>query len=216
MTRIIQSNDQTNKVLNLETHIKRLALERQTFFNMKFELEKQIAERDELLSEKEIQIDMIKGQISILIREIEQLKKLQASSQPLSLMTPSNIVKKIRGGSHHNGFLGATTPINTEYSDTATTETNRMSGRKGSKHLGGLRSPPPVTLFTNRSNPSSRPLTRNDVLRLQRSLQRDREGSCAGFCFETAGRIETGPDSREAGVCRCGARPGRVQKKEPV
>jgi len=155
LTRIIQSNDQSNKVFNLETHIKRLALERQTFFNMKFDLEKQIAERDELLSEKEIQIDMIKGQISILIKEIEQLKKSQTNTQPFALMTPSNIVKKIRGGSHYGGLLGMATPINTEFSDTATIETNRMSGRKGSKHLSGLRSPPPVALFTNRSNPSS-------------------------------------------------------------
>lgn len=122
---------------------------------MKFDLEKQIGEKDELLTEKDIQIGMMKSQMNILIKEIEQYKKNNANAQPLSLLTPTGIVKKIRGGNHNSGILTNSTPLNTDFSDSATLETGRGSSRfTDSKNVGRVKSPPPITLFTSRTNPS--------------------------------------------------------------
>lgn len=73
----------------------KLALERQSFFNHKFDLERDILEKEDLLGEKEIQIAMMKSQLKILSDEIDDLKEKQ--QQRISLI-PTNLVKKIRGG----------------------------------------------------------------------------------------------------------------------
>lgn len=73
--------------------------ERQSFFNIKYNLETQIQERNEIIQEKDHQIEVMRQQLAILIDESEDLKlKLTSKQDTIDLISGRNIVKKIRGG----------------------------------------------------------------------------------------------------------------------
>lgn len=73
--------------------------ERQSFFNIKYSLETQIQERNEIIQEKDHQIEVMRQQLGILIDESEDLKmKLTSKQDTIDLISGKNIVKKIRGG----------------------------------------------------------------------------------------------------------------------
>ena len=89
------NNGKAKNILDLENQIIKLATERQTFFNYKFDMERTIQEKTEILEEKDLQVSMMKDQLKILVDEIEEMKKAQKNSITL---LPRGVVKKIRGG----------------------------------------------------------------------------------------------------------------------
>lgn len=95
LTRVLSTNQDAKSRLALENQIIKLATERQTFFNYKFDLETNLQEKEDMLEEKNLQVQMMKGQIKILSKEIDEVKKKSVNK---SLIPKKNIVKKIRGG----------------------------------------------------------------------------------------------------------------------
>lgn len=147
-------NEYSSKILTLESHLSKLAVERQGFFNLKFDLENQLMEKDELVGEKETQIAMMKAQIGILLREVSNEKKKGQADTGTSSLMPMNIVKKIRGGSHQT-VLKPNGEAVEEYNDTAASE--MPSGRlpKQAYKPGGALITTENSIFTQRSSSST-------------------------------------------------------------
>lgn len=59
-------------------------------------MERTIQEKTELIEEKDLQVKMMKAQLTILADEIDSIKKKQKDSY--GGLIPRNIVKTIRGG----------------------------------------------------------------------------------------------------------------------
>lgn len=152
--RLLTKNEFSNKILTLESHLNKLAVERQGFFNLKFDLENQLMEKDEMIGEKEMQISMMKAQICILLKEVNDEKKKHQPEVSLNSITPMNIVKKIRGGLHNSTQKPGGAPTE-EYNDTAASEL--ASGRLEIQPYvsGGAFITTENSIFTHRSSTSN-------------------------------------------------------------
>lgn len=136
--------------MNLEGHLSKLAIERQSFFNMKFELENQILEKDDLIVEKNTQISMLKAQINILMRELDEAKKNSHQDGGLSSLTPLKMVKRIRGGNHQASSKNMTS-LTGDYNETEATEMPSGRIQNPSYKQGGTFITTANSIFTHRS-----------------------------------------------------------------
>lgn len=123
------SNDLTKRILELETQINRLAIERQNFFNIEAQLKNEILEKEDLLQEKEEAVKMTKAQLIILLEEIDNLKRNNKMLTANSTLIPSNVIKKIRGGNHNEKV--SNTYLNTDFNDTSILTGNEMMTARG-------------------------------------------------------------------------------------
>ena len=131
----------------------KLAVERQTFFNLKFDLENQLLEKDDLVSQKDTQISMLKAQIKLMMNELDSAKKNNPSDQGFSGLTPLKMVKKIRGGNHQASTKTMTSQMG-EYNETEATEMPSGRVQNMPQKVGGTFITTPNSIFSHRSTTS--------------------------------------------------------------
>jgi hypothetical protein len=179
------SNDLTKRILELETQINRLAIERQNFFNIEAQLKNDILEKEDLLQEKEEAVKMMKAQLIILLEEIDILKRNNKMLTANSTLIPSNVIKKIRGGNHNEKV--SSTYLNTDFNDSSILTGNEvMTSRGGQKGRPGQ-----VSIGKNSSSlansfaQSKLGMTADNFLSMNQSLYQDAKKE-----IEAAGRTK--------------------------
>ena len=94
---MLNSNKSSKGVYDLETKLSNIILERQSQFNHIHNLETDLNEKEEFLGQKNMQINLMKDQLKVLMKEITELKQQNNENQFISLV-PNNVIKTIRGG----------------------------------------------------------------------------------------------------------------------
>lgn len=113
-------------------------------------MEHQIVEREELITEKDNQIFMLKAQINILLKELDSAKKHGRQDSGIAALTPLKIVKKIRGGTQQSSTKTMVSQLG-DYNETEATE--MPSGRllNQANKQGGVFVTTDNSIFTHRS-----------------------------------------------------------------
>ena len=97
----MNSNKSAKSVYDLETKLSGLLLERQNQFNHLHNLEYEINDKEEILTQKDVQISLLKDQLKFLVKEIETIKK-ESNNQSYMKLQTNNVIKTIRGGGNWN------------------------------------------------------------------------------------------------------------------
>lgn len=136
LQKALVSNKTARTYYELEQKMAALTSERHNQFSHINNLEISLNENEEFLSQKNTQVQMLKDQMRLLMKEIDILKKTQCQNAFISLM-PGNVVKPIRGGGNKKRQNENFLPKSNAFTPTNNVSLGSIAINRGNGFIGG-------------------------------------------------------------------------------